>query len=315
MSQIARYAVTTFIVLLTMLLSGCSDPSDQSYFNADTGKHSANWLPAAHMTAANANLTTCADCHGSDFSGGIARIACGLCHMGGATSMHPTGWLRDACYNHGVYALNNGTTGCANIYCHGSGLAGVFGSGPSCTKCHPMPHTATCGNCHAVPPATGGHSAHLATGLNIVCGSCHGSGCEKHNNGTVDVGISTVFYARSAGTVTFNGSTCSKVSCHGGQSTPVWTGGTIDVNTQCTACHAEGTTEFNSYNSGQHHRHVVNEGRLCTECHDTTKLAVNHFSTLNTSALEGPPSATLLNALNYNGTSCDPSCHGREDWR
>lgn len=302
-------------LIMTLVLVGCSNPNDQSYFNSDTGKHVDNWLPAGHMTAANTDLATCADCHGADFAGGISNIACDLCHMGGTTSMHPAGWLRDACFNHGVYALNNGTTACANIYCHGTYLSGVTGSGPSCTKCHAMPHSATCGSCHAIPPATGRHSAHMTTGLNIVCGSCHAGDCVRHDNGIVDVAISTVFYAKSAGTVTFNGTTCSKVSCHGGQLTPNWTAGAINVNTQCTACHAEGTADYNSYNSGQHRRHVVNEGLACTACHDTTLLAANHFTALNTYAMEGPASATLLNSLNYNGTSCDPACHGREDWR
>lgn len=302
-------------LIMTLVFVGCSNPNDQSYFNSDTGKHISNWLPATHMTAANTNLSTCADCHGADFAGGISNIACNLCHMGGATSIHPAGWLRDACFNHGAYALSNGTTACANIYCHGPNLSGVTGSGPSCTKCHAMPHSATCGSCHAVPPATGRHSAHMAAGLNIVCGSCHASDCERHNNGIVDVAISTAFSAKSVGTVAFNGTTCSKVSCHGGQLTPSWTAGTINVNTQCTACHAEGTAEYNSYNSGQHRRHVVNEGLACTACHDTTLLPASHFTALNTPAMEGPASATLLNSLNYNGTSCDPTCHGREDWR
>lgn len=319
MSQIARSGVTTVIVTLTILLFGCGDPNDQSYFNADTGKHSTNWLPAAHMTAANANLTTCADCHGSDFTGGISQISCGLCHMGGATSMHPAGWLRDACFNHGGYVLNNGTAGCANVYCHGASLAGVSGSGQSCTKCHnPVPTSANCGGCHGIPPATGAHVVHTSTPLNyIVCGSCHASGCDKHNDGTQDVAISPVFYAKSAGTVAFNGTTCSKISCHGGQTTPNWTGGAINVNTQCTVCHAYGTGEYNSFTSGQHNKHVNQEGIACTQCHDTTatKLAVNHFTSLNTPAMEGPASATLLNSMNFNGTSCDPACHGQEDWR
>jgi len=312
-------------LIMSMVLFGCSDPNNQAFFNSDTGKHVSNWLPATHMSAANTNLSTCTDCHGADFAGGISNIACGLCHMGGATSMHPAGWLHDACFNHGVYAQNNGTVACANVYCHGPNLSGVAGSGPSCTKCHSMPHAASCGSCHSARPATFGHSVHLSTPLNyIVCGGCHSAECETHNNGTVNVAVSPVFYAKSAGTVTYNAVTltCTKVSCHGGQTTPNWrTPNAIDVNTQCTVCHAYGTAEYNSYSSGQHYRHVLdpnNDPRpklSCTACHDTAKLAVNHFSYLNTPAMEGPASATLLNSLNYNGTSCDPACHGREDWR
>jgi predicted CxxxxCH...CXXCH cytochrome family protein len=308
-----KHGLTALIVSLALF--GCSDPNNQSYFNPDTGKHTDNWLPAGHMTAANTDVTTCAECHGADFAGGIAQIACGLCHMGGATSIHPAGWLRDACFNHGVYALNNGTSACANVYCHGPDLSGVTGSGPSCTKCHAMPHTANCGSCHAIPPATGRHTAHMATGLSIVCGSCHAAECETHNNGVKNVTIASAFTAKSAGTVTFNGTTCSKVSCHGGQLTPSWTAGTINVNTQCTACHAEGTAEYNSYNSGQHHRHIVNEGLACTACHDTTLLAAGHFTALNTPAMEGPAWKTIKTSIQYNGTRCANPCHDPENWR
>jgi hypothetical protein len=48
----------------------------------------------------------------------------------------------------------------------------------------------------------------------------------------------------------------------------------------------------------------------CTMCRDTTKLAVNHFTNLGTLAMEGPASATINCALNYNGTSCNPSAGG-----
>jgi predicted CxxxxCH...CXXCH cytochrome family protein len=324
-----KYGLVALIVSLAMC--GCSDPNNQSYFNSETGKHVSNWLPAVHMSAANTNLSSCADCHGADFAGGISNIACGLCHMGGATSMHPAGWLHDACYNHGTYVISAstasvlGTNACANIYCHGANLQGVTGSGPSCAKCHAMPSlplSSTCGSCHGIPPATGAHAVHTSTPLNyIVCGSCHDVDCSKHGILPALVAISPVFYAKSAGTVTYNASTCNKVSCHGGQTTPNWTSGTINVNTQCTVCHAYGTAEYNSYSSGQHYRHVLdpnNDPRpklSCTACHDTTKLAVNHFSSLNTPAMEGPASATLLNSLNYNGTTCDPACHGQENWR
>jgi predicted CxxxxCH...CXXCH cytochrome family protein len=33
---------------------------------------------------------------------------------------------------------------------------------------------------------------------------------------------------------------CSNVSCHGGQATPNWQTGAINVNDQCSNCHAQG---------------------------------------------------------------------------
>ena len=317
MSALTGSAVPSILLAMLLLLSGCSSPNDQSTFDSNTGKHIADWLPVGHMNAATANLDGCADCHGADFAGGISKSSCGDCHMGGATSVHPAGWVGDACYNHGIYAQSNGTAACANVYCHGPDLAGVAGSGPSCIACHTMPHAANCGSCHAIPPATGSHTIHMNSSVmrTVVCGSCHSSGCDRHDNGTNDVVLSRTFYARSAGTVTFNGNTCTKVSCHGGTTTPNWNGGAINVNTQCTSCHAYASGEYNSFSSGQHDKHVNGEGIDCSQCHDTGLLAVNHFMRLETPAMEGPAANSLSPSLQYNGVSCDPSCHGREDWR
>jgi hypothetical protein len=111
------------------------------------------------------------------------------------------------------------------------------------------------------------------------------------------------------------------VKCHGGQTTPDWqtaTANAIDVNTQCTSCHTQGTAQFNSYNSGDHG--INSSHSICTNCHNTTSLAVNHFTNLSTTAMEGPASATiggvgtLIPAGNYNAGSCTPSCHGNETW-
>jgi predicted CxxxxCH...CXXCH cytochrome family protein len=142
-----------------------------------------------------------------------------------------------------------------------------------------------------------------------------GSGTTLHQNGVVDVIIDPTFNAKS-GTAAYNPTsiTCSNVSCHGGQTTPGWLSGTvIDVNTQCTSCHASGTTQFNSYFSGRHSLHVG--FAACTECHDTTKLASVHFSDLNTTAMINSYQ-TILSGLNYTGTATalgtcgNFTCHG-----
>jgi len=317
MSALTGSAVPSILLAMLLLLSGCSSPNDQSTFDSNTGKHIADWLPVGHMNAATANLDGCADCHGADFAGGISKSSCGDCHMGGATSVHPAGWVGDACYNHGIYAQSNGTAACANVYCHGPDLAGVAGSGPSCIACHTMPHAANCGSCHAIPPATGSHTIHMNSSVmrTVVCGSCHSSGCDRHDNGTNDVVISRTFYARSAGTVTFNGNTCTKVSCHGGTTTPNWNGGVINVNTSCTSCHAYNSGEYNSFSSGQHDLHVNGEGYACTDCHDVTLLGVNHFMHLETPAMEGPAWRTIDPSIQYDGTTCANPCHDPEQWR
>lgn len=184
----------------------------------------------------------------------------------------------------------------------------------------PSPAPANCTSCHGQPPAgtafpntAGAHAAHAALpGVGTNCAVCHTG--YVHQNGAIELGFTSAYNARTGAVVDNGDGTCSNVSCHGGKKTPDWWSGKIDVNTQCTSCHAAGTAQYNGYSSGRHSKHA---GYACTECHDTTKLAGSHFSNLNTSAMEGPTSGTLKSF--YNGSSCSVSCHGEshqgERWR
>lgn len=117
--------------------------------------------------------------------------------------------------------------------------------------------------------------------------------------------LGTAYNAKS-GAASFNAAseTCANVSYPGGQITPSWLTGSIDVNTQCTFCHASGTAQYNSYNSGEHSLHV--SMFACTICHDTTKLAVNYFANVGTQAMESPALATINSAVNYQGHLMQP---------
>jgi len=138
MSQIRRGHLPLAILLLLFALSlvGCGSPNGSSSFNSDSGNHPAGWLPAGHKTAAVADLESCAQCHGADYTGGISRISCTSCHMGGVNSVHPVNWEPYAYALHSDYVRTYGTGGCANALCHGTDLTGVSKSGPSCTLCH-----------------------------------------------------------------------------------------------------------------------------------------------------------------------------------
>ncbi len=211
--------------------------------------------------------------------------------------------------------------------CHGEDLDGGI-AGVACAECHVKgsPLTLTnCTSCHGNPPNGNvypnmslSHPVHNALPrVTNVCASCHsgaGSGMAKHYNGVVDVAFATSYNAKSGAAVLNADGTCSKVSCHGGQTTPLWAFGIMDVDTQCTSCHAYGTSEYNSYNSGEHYFHVITLGLRCTLCHDTAKLAGTHFSHLDTPAMEGPASGTLLSSTNYNGATCTLTCHGTRTW-
>jgi len=165
-----------------------------------------------------------------------------------------------------------------------------------------------------------------------VCDTCHnnaGTGTTVHFDANIDMNILSTYNAKT-GSGSFNSSTdrCANISCHGGQTTPVWGSGSINVATDCTSCHELGTSagnpQYNSPYSGKHDKHVNKESLLCSRCHEPTKLAADHFSHLDTSALEGPVSATFRSNLNYspgNPPTCNPSaggstgCHGGEQWK
>ena len=217
--------------------------------------------------------------------------------------------------------------------CHAVTGASPVAAAPACQVCHTegSPLTlANCTSCHASPPTgsvyaniAGTHAVHLAlnngAGTPVNCDTCHnglGSNTLNHYNrasgipgagGRVPPGDAAfpATYNAETGVSSFDNValTCSNISCHGGvarsQGTPgipiSWRTGTLDVNTQCTSCHALGTAQFNSYNSGQHDQ-VAHVALGCLVCHNTTTLAVNHFTALSTPAMEGPASATIGDA-------------------
>jgi predicted CxxxxCH...CXXCH cytochrome family protein len=337
MPQATRLGISALLAVSVMILAaGCGDPKNDA-FNPDTGKHKAEWLPEQHSIAASSGTTSlgalipstesCTECHGADLSGGISNVSCTTCHLGGPTAIHPSVW--DPIYlTHGPSVSTGVTTiaSCANQYCHGTNLAGVVNSGPSCSSCHSWPYdptTVTCGACHRIPPdgtkfpnLAGKHGKH-ATSNTSSCDICHNGASSyvgDHHNNVINFSFLAAYTPKTLLTPTFNATakTCSNISCHGGQITPSWYTGSIDVNAQCSSCHQSGTTQYNSYNSGEHSNHMGMSGVVCTYCHDTTKLLAVHFNDLNTPAMT-QANQTILDALNYNGSSCLFTCHIRNE--
>lgn len=250
--------------------------------------------------------------------------------------------------------------------CHAITGTSPVTAAPVCQVCHTAGSPLTlsgCTSCHANPPAgaaypniSGAHVTHLALNNGartpVACDTCHnglGTNTLNHyNRANARPGLNALrvppgdaafpaTYNAVTGASSFDNATlsCSNVSCHGGQArsggtpgTPLnWQTGTLDVNTQCTNCHAFGTVQFNSYNSGQHNQgnHVAFG---CLICHNTTTLAGNHFTALSTPTMEGPASATIGGAGTVVSTyvpgatpgtgSCTPSninaCHNTRTW-
>lgn len=135
MSQI-KPSLTIIALTAVLALSGCGDKNPQAVFNSDSGEHLSGWS-TGHKIAGKANVESCFGCHGTELDGGISKVSCKSCHLGSDGSIHPANWGSYAYARHSAYVTTNGTTTCANAACHGTTLAGVTGSGPSCaTKCH-----------------------------------------------------------------------------------------------------------------------------------------------------------------------------------
>jgi predicted CxxxxCH...CXXCH cytochrome family protein len=269
-----------------------------------------------HGPTAKSDLAYCQSCHGTPggpgsnprFNAVFGSLAAG-CETSGCHNQkmaHPTPWL-----THGL--AGNQANACA--LCHGANFEGSPVSGaPSCKSCHSqlspgfLPASG-CTSCHGTPPngstvpnKAGSHAVHLALPeMSGNCSACHSGG----GSGTVNHATSlTMAFAAglnsSAGTASFNGTTCSNVSCHGGKATPTW-GGNLDVAANCTGCHQAGTAEYISYHSGQHGDHL-GLGIVCTDCHDMTNQAM-HFGNVTTKVFENAPATTLRSYLNYNQTT------------
>ena len=310
---------------------------------------------ASHRNSGNQSVA-CAVCHKVDAPAGPGPDAGApscfsdtfngvTCHSGGPGAANHSVPNLDPTHFQAVQA--NFDSDCSD--CHSDTGTSPVSSAPNCASCHtnfasssPLT-TKNCTSCHADPP-TGttpypnierAHSEHNALPeVTGVCSACHngldpGTGASaqlahytraKSQTSPGDVAILSAYDDEPAGGPTFSGLSCSNVSCHGGQ-TIDWTS-SINVNTDtgCEQCHALGTAQFNSYNSGEHDR-GQHENAGCTACHDTAALAPGHFTNLATPAFEQDPSDTLLTAIQYNGNSCNPEagginngCHGSEDW-
>jgi len=290
--------------------------------------------PALHGPPAKQDLTECQGCHGETGGPGsnprfnvvIGTLAAGCespgCHQ--PKMAHPKPWL-----NH----ENAGNITNACTLCHGSNFNG--GSGPACSACHSSlqagkaPTLGECVSCHSAPPdgttppnRALSHPPHAALPeVQNNCVVCHmggGLGTPPHKIfGNLTTAILPVYDAKT-GPAAFDKAarTCSNVRCHGGVLTPSW-GGAIDVQTQCGMCHVPGTSQYNSYFSGAHQKHVFDKGIGCTACHDPAKLTTQlHFGSLSSAGFSQPPAATVQSNLNYVplDRSCSPVCHSTRFW-
>ena len=192
---------------------------------------------------------------------------------------------------------------------------------------------------------------HLATTVTAAngwtpCLPCHPSATHIATTSVLRANVNVSFpvaYNAKSGAASFTPgagptvATCSNVSCHGGQATPVWGGGTIAVATDagCRSCHlAEAVanqaaaTQWNSAFSGLHARagsvslesHTaadasvgdLTDSSACTQCH---LLPTQHFSGMDTTATDALTNADFVSTYDGTGgnisaaTGCKVTCH------
>jgi hypothetical protein len=256
MSQIMTRAwIGIAIISLAVMLPACgtSTVNSDNVFNNEEKSHGAaaesveGGEIAWHVTAANANVNSCKECHGQDLLGGISQVSCSQCHLGGANSVHPVDWGTLTMTKHAIYVVNSGNTSCANAWCHGTTLTGVAGSGPSCSSCHiggvgsvhPLDwgtltyykHSvyvkangnASCANALCHGPALAG-----VTGSGPSCTSCHLGGVNAVHPAAWDADMTLhKNYVAAVGS-----SSCQNAVCHGTQLQGVFLSGPA-----CATCH------------------------------------------------------------------------------
>ncbi|MBI5099393.1 MAG: CxxxxCH/CxxCH domain-containing protein [Nitrospirae bacterium] len=174
-------------------------------------------------------------------------------------------------------APGNGYGNCTTAVCHDNGTGT---SVPSPTWGTFVPQ---CGACHAVAPATGSHTVHLAdtvNGSSIACANCHNDAVQgttpptgDHLDGNIDVkdtvngdlGYPADKAKGSAYTTCSTAGLCH-VSAYGTSNvvTPVWGS---PATAKCGTCHVIDATGAPA--TGSHNKHLSTVAN-CVDCHTGT---------------------------------------------
>jgi hypothetical protein len=185
-------------------------------------------------------IASCAQCHGSDYTGGFSEVACtnASCHVGGGASPHPvlTEFIDPTHANyHGAIFWDNNFDfadlvgfSCSNGTCH-TATDGVY----ACDNCHSsatssLPFTNVRNETDSTVASVGLHNSHLspvrAVRPAMACDDCHEVPASMWTTGHIDAtpDEAEVIFGSLA---TANGTlvpswdhslgTCSDLYCHG----------------------------------------------------------------------------------------------------
>jgi hypothetical protein len=233
----------------------CSNTS--CHTDGDAIPHPTEWTTTGALLfhgdwIKQVGIASCAQCHGSDYSGGFSTVACtnASCHVGGGASPHPVlSEFTDpthANYHGAIFWDNNfDFTDCQD--CHGSNLdGGVVDYSCSNATCHTAADGVfACDNCHSsassglpfvnvhnqsdtTVASVGLHNSHLGSYRSIrtalTCDDCHEVPAAMWDTGHIDATPDEAEvpfgpFATSNGILApiwdHTGGTCADTYCHG----------------------------------------------------------------------------------------------------
>ncbi len=235
----AAYNTGTFTCANTY----CHNPSGTGGTLTNPGTATSPvWTDAAYIADGGKSLANCQKCHLVPGSVGFTKQSA---HTGAAATTDTSASQCNGCHGHngdiagilgrrhldGIrYASGNGACNGCHGYEVGSWAAApaINGEGKGAHEKH-ITYLTTNRFTVTLAPATDTYAGATAAWTN-VCGICHGSTLANHQNGTVNVALSTAYFFGTSGSATYNGTpgvlaagnkTCSNVSCHY-FTTPLW---------------------------------------------------------------------------------------------
>lgn len=254
------------------LSSACHHGSVTGYAQPDQHGARAKLWP----DASGGGLASCQLCHGLDFQGGRAQVACTSCH--GVPAPHPAR----------PWATEGGVDHCTT----------APASAPVCAQCHRAGSALNPAGFPATPAPAGTAPGCFNNTL------CHGTEVAPHARGAVWTdATSPAFHGLQARQDLVR---CQY--CHGTPGTTSFAGGAAP--TSCSACHtgagahstrwAPAPAPFPGYVPS--HRTALNQDRACPVCHDYTR------------GRSAPaPAAPSCYSARYNGAGCHANGPGQPD--
>ncbi|MFZ0390112.1 MAG: CxxxxCH/CxxCH domain-containing protein [Calditrichia bacterium] len=326
------------LACLGLFVFSCSEKNDP--VDVDVNAHPEGWVQTHGQLVLNGELSqeSCKSCHGEQFGGGTAGVACGECHY----YPHTGPWLNPKAEGfHGKVAKQKGLDECTP--CHGANFM-RDDEVTSCYDCHTFPHLPGWMNLES----ENFHGDVVQEMGKEECQGCHGTDFQGGSAGVSCYQCHTYPHPEffKGGTVhgTFikeeldwNLTACKE--CHGVE----FEGGLVYVGLGCRECHTQpagpeacNTCHGDFYNPAQiappqdlsnnfqtsalgvgaHQAHTmqakVSNTLNCTTCHP----AVDRFS--DPSHIDGTPPADIeFSSLaagavwNHDQATCsDVYCHG-----